>query len=274
MIPLLALVGCRFHFDELVDANTAWTTPQPIEGANTAADEQDPSMSAMQTELYFTSNSGTQLDLYVMTRPTSNAAWSSPQPLAFDTASNEQSARLTSDDITLYLASDRDGQMYGDIYVVLRGALDQPWGAPVQLTQVNTTELERWMSVCDDLHFVMVRAVLSMNMGEDLYQGVLGGGTPTPIAELNTPGFDSGPFLTADCLTLYFASDRDNGQRDIFVSHRANVDAAWDPPQPFAEFNDPVALDEDPWMSRDGRTFVFASDRGGRQRDIYISTHL
>jgi Tol biopolymer transport system component len=140
------------------------------------------------------------------------------------------------------------------------------------LAEVNTPELERWMSICDDGHYVVVRAIVSLNMGEDLYEGTLGGGAPAPIAELNTPGFDSGAFLTADCLTLYFASDRDNGQRDIFVSHRATVDAPWQPPQPFAPFNDPLALDEDPWMSPDGHTFMFSSDRDGRQRDIYIST--
>ena len=52
------------------------------------------------------------------------------------------------------------------------------------------------------------------------------------ISELNSKDDEYDPTPSADGLTLYFSSDRDQsiGQTRIFVSHRSSVTATWDPP--------------------------------------------
>jgi hypothetical protein len=49
-----------------------------------------------------------------------------------------------------------------------------------------------------------------------------GFGPPSPVAELNTPGFDVPEWVSADDCTLYFISDNwlGMGQKDIFVARR------------------------------------------------------
>jgi len=273
---LAALFGCgRLHFDPAGDAALgAWSTPTPVPGADTALNEEDCTMSSTTLELYFavTEESATVEGLYVMTRATAADSWSSPLPLGLDPGADEDaSPRLTPDDLTLYYASVHATGLGGlDIYTVARAAVGATWSAPQAVPQVETTQDDRWMSVCDDGHFAMVSTVA----GEELFEGVLGGGAPTAIAELDTTGYESSAYLTPDCLTLYFAANR-NGQRDLFVTERASVSDPWQTPSPLDQFNDPVAGDEDPWMSPDGRTFVFASDRampGSGKHDVYMST--
>ena len=59
----------------------------------------------------------------------------------------------------------------------------------------------------------------------------------------------------------------------IFVSHRASVDAPWQPPVRVDDFKIAAGngAQEDPWLSADGHTFAFASDAAGT-KDIYLST--
>src|SRR5262249_42069353 len=104
----------------------------------------------------------------------------------------------------------------------------------------------------------------------DLFEGTLGGGEPVPLVTLNSTASDTGAFLTANCLTIYFASFRTTPEA-IFVSHRASVDAPWDKPTQVDTWSLTGGNQEDPRLSADQRTFAFASDAGGT-KDIYLST--
>jgi hypothetical protein len=57
-------------------------------------------------------------------------------------------------------------------------------------------------------------------------------GAPVPLTNLNSPGNDAGAWLTADELTLYFASDRSGGvgSFDIYVATRTSIDAVFSSP--------------------------------------------
>jgi hypothetical protein len=68
-------------------------------------------------------------------------------------------------------------------------------------------------------------------------------------------------FLTPDGLTLYFSSTRNLGQRgDLFVAQRSSLNDAFSEPRLLNGVNT-VADERDPWLSRDGQTLYFASDR-------------
>ncbi len=111
-----------------------------------------------------------------------------------------------------------------------------------------------------------------MILGADIAEGVLGGGPPTVVAELSTARSETGPFVTTDCLTTYFASNRPDGVTNrIYTSSRAAIGAPWSTPTVVTDFALLGGAQQDPFMSKDQRTFMLVSDITGTT-DVYIST--
>jgi hypothetical protein len=137
---------------------------------------------------------------------------------------------------------------------------------------VNTSQEERWFAPCAGGRYVVIHDMgTSGSPNFELVEGVLGGGQPAVIAALASPAAETGPLLSQDCLTLYFASTRD-GTNDLFISTRAAVTSPWSAPAKL-DFSTSGANEQDPWMSADRRTFVFASDKNDSgKNDLYIST--
>ena len=108
---------------------------------------------------------------------------------------------------------------------------------------------------------------------QDLFDGTLGE-AGAPVQSLNSAGSEISTFLSPDCLTVYFASNRVNNQTQIYMSQRNTIADPWPAPMPVGDFG--TATDnEDPYLSPDKRTFVFASVRDGaaaNDKDLYFST--
>lgn len=99
-------------------------------------------------------------------------------------------------------------------------------------------------------------------------------GDPTPILFVNSDSDDQNPSLTADGLALFFATDRDapRFREDIYTSTRASRLAAFARPERVAELSGPTK-DGAPFISPDGLTIHFTSDRpGARRLDIWTAT--
>lgn len=109
----------------------------------------------------------------------------------------------------------------------------------------------------------------------DIYRVAVGDngyGTPTRASDLSSPTDDDGSvWISEDKKVVYFVSGRDGPPR-IFRAFRPNPLAAFDPPQVVPELHTQESADDDPWLSPDGCTIVFASDRGGLDFDLYIAT--
>jgi Tol biopolymer transport system component len=89
---------------------------------------------------------------------------------------------------------------------------------------------------------------------------------------------ESGPCLTADGLTLYFASDRPGGYGgfDIWVTTRKSIDDPWEEPINLGPKINSSAYDNHPSISADGLSLYFDSRRPNRSgrlgnNDLYIS---
>lgn len=267
-LGLLALCGCRIGFDPIGEEIP---DPEPIPGASSSqASEENCTMSSTSTELIFTIrrdlSDGQDFDLYVMKRPTLASPWQEPEEIVeLNTNNVEGHPRLSSDDRTLYFASNRAGGFGGlDIWVSTRSALGQPWQPPQHVAEVSSMGPDKWLSPCDGGNYVMIR-------NSAPFEGRLGAGPPTQIDELSTGGFNSSTFLTADCRTLYFASDR-NGTNDLFETRRAAPGAPWSLPEVLTAYSTNEADEEDLWMSPDGHRLVYArSMRGVKDYDVFIA---
>lgn len=246
-----------------------WSTPAPIATASTAADEDDGTLSSTGLELFFSivnTADGNRKDLYVATRATTSAPFGAPTKLPFSlTGTSEETPRLAPNDKTIYFASDRAGGPGGlDIYQATRQNVMGAWSTPVLVAGPNTTLNEKWFMPCGMGNDYLVVA------GTDLAAGTIGGGAPAMVAELSSPQAETGTFLTADCLTVYFASAR-SVPTGIFTAHRASKAAPWQAPTAVTDFATLGGAQEDPWLAADGRTFVFVSSISG-SKNIYLST--
>jgi hypothetical protein len=94
-------------------------------------------------------------------------------------------------------------------------------------------------------------------------------------APINSPGADQSPALSADGLSLYFASDRPGGFGgvDVWVAHRVTSEGPWDTPVNLGTTINSADAETGPSLSLDGHLLFFASNRAGGEGnfDIYVS---
>jgi hypothetical protein len=238
-----------------------WGTPQLIPGAsNQNVNEDDGTPNQALTELYLSVDNGaTNKDLFWMTRAAPTDPWG-PKQLLAQSNGNDESPRLSYDELTLYYGRN------GDIYAMTRATTTSPWGPPSIVAAVNVTGnnvYEKWLATCDNNYYMEVR-------DSDLWEGTLGN-APTKVTSLSTTGSEISTWLSKDCKTVMFARTPLNGQEDIYMSTRNSVTDPWPAATAITDFNTPTSNEEDAWMSLDQKTFVFASNAGGT-KDIYIST--
>lgn len=253
--------------DAAPDSPTAlgpWGTPAVVPGADSALDEDDVTLSSTRLELYFRRiDPGPDGNLYVMTRATQSSPWSAPTALSLLNSSvAEESPRLSQDDLTLYFGRN------GDIYKTTRASTTSPWTAPTAVTALNTAAYEKWAAVCSNGYVIVSRAVT--NNGQDLFEGDINSGANNAISQFNTANNEQGSLLTSDCLHVYFQSNR-SGNFDIYTASRLTMQSAWSNPTMLTDFNTATYSEEDPWISADSKTFVFASNANGN-KDVYMST--
>jgi len=250
-----------------------WGTPQKIPQASTAAAEDDVTLSSSTLEMIFAivQANGTK-DLYYSSRQSVTGTWTTAVPVPFNTTTSEETPRFSTDDKTLYFASGRaSGNGTLDIFQITRTGLDNTsWGAtPTQVPGENSAVTEKWFMPCGPSGYYLEVRANGAN-GTDFYEGTLGGSAPTLVPALNSASSEISTFMTPDCTTLYFASARVNPE-GIFIAHRNDPASPWQAPTQVTDFAGLGGNQEDPYVSNDSRTFVFASDAAGN-KDIYIST--
>lgn len=245
-----------------------WGTPQLVPGASTTAIEDDPTLSAAATEMIFAvvdPAAANTKDLYYMSRPSATGTWTTPVKVPFNSTASDETPRFADNDLTLYFASGRAGGVGGlDIYKVTRPSVGGAWGTPTLVPGVNSVGTEKWFMTCPGTNLYLTI------VGTDIGQGVMGN-APTVCAELSSTATETGTLVSADCKTIYFASNR-SGVNRLYVATRPSSASPFDPPDLVVDFvNNVGGNQEDPWLSPDQRTFVFVSDISGT-KDVYIST--
>ena len=258
-----------------------WATPMMVPGASTAgASEDDATLSNSKLEMVF-SLSDPNIDsgrkhLYYMQRATDTSlTWSAPVRLSFNVdGSADETPRFSADDLTIYFASGRAGGNGGlDVWQVTRPVAGTPngWGTPTLVAAINSAQTDKWCMPCANGRYLMISSRQPTSTNDDVYEGAIGA-APTRVAELSAAGNgDTGAFISADCLTAYFASTR-SGTNRIYRATRTTPTGTWSPPVLVDDFLASVGgAQEDPWISADGKTFVFSVSSNG-DKDVYITT--
>jgi Tol biopolymer transport system component len=126
-----------------------------VPGVNSAASDHLPWVSPDELTLYFSSaragGSG-GYDLWTATRAARAGAFGSPKRISeLDTASSEEGASLTPDELTLFFASDRaNGAGKLDLWMSTRASKSDDFGAPVNLAGLNSAANDMNVAVSAD----------------------------------------------------------------------------------------------------------------------------
>jgi Tol biopolymer transport system component len=98
-------------------------------------------------------------------------------------------------------------------------------------------------------------------------------GAPQPLDELGATYANDNPTLTGDLLEIYFTSDRNGDNTDVWSASRASAAAPFDPPARVDAVSTP-AFETSSAISTDGLTLWFGSDRAGGLGgvDVWVST--
>ncbi len=188
--------------------------------------------------------------------------------------SNDTDPFLSSDGLTMYMQSDRD-QDPGDLFIATRPTIASPFGVPQPITAVNTADDETQPTVdgAGTLWFASSRATGTGS--QDIYSAVAEGSSfaaPAEEVELDSPDDDWSPTITADALTIYFASKRTGGQGndDIWKATRTSATLPFSAPQNVAELNTPE-FELPHWLSKDGCR-LYISKSSGATYELFVAT--
>ena len=241
-----------------------WGAPSAIDIPPVGDD--DPTATGDLLELYFNRSS----DIYVTKRASLSDAWGTPVAVAeLNTADGETTPEVSYDGLTMYFASSRAGTLGGnDIWRSTRASRSAAWSSPVHVNELSSASAEGSPAQTDPLSILLDSDRAGATL-LDIFIATRGApmgafGTPVPIGELNTGKDEGNPMFGAGSLTIYFDSSR-SGDRELYVATRTTATTVFGAPVRIDELSSP-GDETDAWISPDGHTMYFTSDRDGTQR--------
>lgn len=184
---------------------------------------------------------------------------------------------FTADLLELYYNSHRGGAG-GDIWKSARDSPNDPWGAPVEVTELNTPVTDTNPTITADGLTIWLSSNRDVEANPDVFVSSRPDrqspwSTPTAVAWINTPDWETVDAVRPDGLMAIITSDRTGGEGldDLYVSTRSSTAAAWEPLTAIAELNTSFG-DEQAWLDPQGSTLYFDSNRGLDDYDIYVAT--
>jgi len=252
-------------------------TPVRVPGVNTPTIDWCPRLSANEHELYLTREvPDAAFELLSFSRSSTDAPFGNEHVLAaLSSPEYDECAFISADGKTLFFDSRRTGNY--DLYVATRNTVDTEFGQVTPLVGVNTNEAEWWQWPVGDELFYTAKRGTDVSIFRATRVAAMSYTTGAVVSELDAPGLgENGPSLTGDGLRIYFGRyGSAAGDRGIFTATRPSLNAAFETPTRVPELDGPGGEDDVGWISPDGCTLYFASDRdsdGGRETDIYRAT--
>ena len=288
LFPLVVVLGgCgRLAFEPtpdavLVDAPPAldlfvqpFTNITPLTDVNSAVEDDDPSMTADLLELYFCSKRiGNSDRVFRAVRASPGDPWSTPVELVV-LGVPANNARVSLDGLALYFSGARADSQDIDIYRATRATRAEEFGVPVRVVELSSSDRDFEPAVASmgsRVYFTSDRGSTSGDLYEAPRRADGTFGEAVPLAGLSTTLYEGSMWGSDDGRWLWFHREESAGTRRLLQTRRTA------PGEPFEAVADIPGItsandDQDPWVSPDGRTIVFASDRGADAGDLYLAT--
>jgi len=268
---------------------TDWSAPTNVSSVNTSFGESAPAISKNGLSLYFASNhpgSIDEADLWVAQRSSVDDPWGPAVNLfMLNSDAFDQSPALSRDEHYLFFGTNRPGGRGGlDIWVSHREQIhdDLAWEPPIPITEVNSSVNDAGPTYFENeggrpqLYFQSQRpggaGQADIYVSEQQEDGTWS--APQRVVELSTKFQEQRPSIRFDGLEIVIQSNRPPSLGfDLWVSTRASVTDEWSAPVRVENVNSPQT-DAQPYLSGDGMTLYFSSDRAGGAggNDLWLST--
>lgn len=209
------------------------------------------------TEFYYTTDMPNNAYI-TFTEMQEDSTWSEPRVAPFSGHFSDYDPLFSPDGSRIYFSSSRpeaDNQN-SKIWFVERTV--NGWGEPTRVVLTGEEDEEFYSSLTND-------GVLYFNIWSkgDIYRAIPTDTTYTVelLPETINAGQDKGdPFIDSNEEYLIFRGyDNTIGRGDLYISF--NIDGEWTTPENLGEPINSNRHEMCPWVSQDGKLFVFASDR-------------
>jgi len=199
-----------------------------------------------------------------------------------NSSSCDDGLNMSSDGLSIIFSSDRPNMGTWDLYKATRETTEDEWSPAVNIgSTLNGSMSESYPSISKDGMELFYTAPFWQSGwthfgGADLWvsrKSSVSGDWSAPEnlgSEVNTSFHDTEPSISADCLELYFSSDRPGGisKWNIWVTKRKTKDGPWEEPIDLG-----LGDAGTPNISSDGHVLLFASSRPGGygEGDIWLT---
>ena len=199
-----------------------------------------------------------------------------------DPLAGDADPSMPDDALELYFSSNRTGSAGTDIWLSERESVDDDWGDPHLVTELNSADSELDPEVSFDgltIYFNSTRVVEGTQGGFDLFFSTRltrddDWSPPHLVANLNSAESDMGAVMDAAETAMVFHRTGAHNL-DLYLTTRSNPDDDWQAPTRLDGL-DTDAQEADAWLSADGLTLYFNSNRtgGSGDSDIYRTSRL
>jgi Tol biopolymer transport system component len=241
---------------------------------NAVEADRTPFITADGSTLLFTSQrpGSAGWDIWMSTRSGPAAPWTAPTSIVeLSSGWSELHPYLEPNGFEIYFSSTRPGGLgFEDIWLATRASVADAFGTPTNVTALSSSDVDSAPELSSDGLTVYFHSIRFGGLGAtDLYTATrpsLGAafGTPTLMANVNSSGGDREPTVTADGLTLIFASNRGGGAgaEDLWMATRPDTASPFSAAVNISELNTNY-FEQDPAISPDGMSLYFAGTSPG-----------
>lgn len=247
---------------------------------NTTGYERDLAISPDGREVFFT-RQGTDWKEQTIWQLTKQAdgSWSAPRPASFSGRFRDLEPFFAPDGKRLYFASGRPkpNREGADVDIWMVERLAAGWSEPIHLgPAINSEKDEYYPSVTSEGHLYFTSEREGGPGKEDIYRAEYSNGswlTARPLdAGVNSAYYEFNANVSPDESLLIFTSygrSDDTGRGDLYISKR-NSDGSWAPAKNLKAANS-TDLDYCPFVSPDGKTLYYTSEKAGKKNgNIYM----
>lgn len=254
--------------------------PVVVPGINSDGIDDDPTLTGDMLEIFFSStrNGAASEDIYRATRRAVGDTFD--DVVLVDELSRDDSAdaspEISLDGLIIRFSGAWPGSFGGnDPMLAHRANRNAAWSMPVRIDELSTGADEASLvATADGLTGYFCRDfgggpywdIMRTEREDDMIDWDM----PMPVDELNGIGRDCAPWVNADETELWFTSVREGGAGSEDIWRVSIADGVFGEPEPVVELNG-LGIDEDAWLSPDGNTIFFASDRADGDFEIYTA---
>lgn len=209
-------------------------------------------------------------------------AFSAPVLVAglVNTTNSEFSPTLSADELDIYFHANHDGLGLGsdDIWIAQRASVDDPFDGFELVVELSSVEADGAPFLSHDGLTMLLSSSRPGGVGgNDIWIATRSSAAaafsqPVNVPVINSASSETGPFLSADGLTLYFGSNRPGGpsSTNIWAASRPTLDDPFGEPSVLAELDIGASV-EAPSLSDDELTIYFDGEGAG-MTDLYVAS--